>query len=58
MAMTDEGRYGLGRNRGVYNYFISMSLYPLLNRGHNSDSMVYINRAWIARIKEMVVLLI
>jgi hypothetical protein len=24
---------------------------PLLNRDHNSDSMVYINCAWIARIK-------
>jgi hypothetical protein len=28
----------------------SAPFYPLLNRDHNSDSMVYIDRAWIARI--------
>jgi hypothetical protein len=28
----------------------SAPFYSLINRDHNSDSMVYIDRAWIARI--------
>jgi hypothetical protein len=52
-AERDEGRYDLGRNWSLklFCFYVFLPLfYPLLYRDHNSDSMVYINRAWIARI--------
>jgi hypothetical protein len=51
----DEGRCDLGRNCGVttVSSIVSMFFYQfhlLVNRDHNSDSIVYIGRTWIARI--------
>jgi hypothetical protein len=48
----DEERCDLGRNCGVatVSSIFSAPFYPLVNRDHNSDSIVYIDHAWITRI--------